>query len=82
VPCDVPPALGAFYYFLRVHTSMDALTMTERLIREHRVAVLPGPAFGASQGCHLRVAYGALDAQTAEEGINRLVSGVRGLTDL
>lgn len=81
VPCDVPPALGAFYYFLRVRTSMDALTMTERLIREHRVAVLPGPAFGASQGCHIRVAYGALDAQTAEEGINRLVSGVKELAD-
>jgi aspartate/methionine/tyrosine aminotransferase len=79
VPCDVPPALGAFYYFLRVHTSMDALTMTERLIREHRVAVLPGSAFGASQGCHLRVSYGALDPQTAEEGINRLVGGVKEL---
>ena len=79
VPCDVPPALGAFYYFLRVRTSMDALTMTERLIREHRVAVLPGPAFGASQGCHIRVAYGALDARTAEEGINRLVKGLKDL---
>ncbi|HUR19734.1 MAG TPA: pyridoxal phosphate-dependent aminotransferase [Vicinamibacterales bacterium] len=80
VPCDVPPALGAFYYFLRVHTSMDALMMTERLIREHRVAVIPGPAFGATEGCHLRVSYGALDAQTTEEGINRLVSGVKELS--
>ncbi len=79
VPCDVPPALGAFYYFLRVHTSMDPLTMTERLIREHRVAVIPGSAFGASEGCHLRVSYGALDADTAKEGINRLVNGVRDL---
>ena len=79
VPCDVPPALGAFYYFLRVRTSMDALTMTERLIREHRVAVIPGTAFGASDGCHLRVSYGALDAATAGEGIKRLVSGVTAL---
>ena len=79
VPCDVPPALGAFYYFLRVQTSMDALTMTERLIREYRVAVLPGTAFGASQGCSLRVSYGALDAQTAEEGVARLVKGLRDL---
>ena len=79
VPCDVPPALGAFYYFLRVHPSMDSLTMAERLIREHRVAVIPGAAFGASEGCHLRVSYGALDAGTAEEGINRLVNGVREL---
>ncbi len=79
VPCNVPPALGAFYYFLSVHTSMNALTMTERLIREHRVAVLPGSAFGASDGCRLRVSYGALDAHTAEEGINRLAHGVKEL---
>jgi aspartate/methionine/tyrosine aminotransferase len=79
VPCDVPQALGAFYYFLRVHTSMDALTLTERLIREHRVAVIPGSAFGAVQGCHLRVSYGALDAQSAREGTSRLV---KGLSDL
>jgi aspartate/methionine/tyrosine aminotransferase len=41
--------------------------------------VIPGPAFGATEGCHLRVSYGALDAQTAEEGINRLVNGVKAL---
>jgi aspartate/methionine/tyrosine aminotransferase len=79
VPCHAPQALGAFYYFLRVQTSMDAMTMTERLIREHQVAVIPGPAFGASDGCHLRVSYGALDAETAESGINRLVSGLKAL---
>ncbi len=79
VPCDVPPALGGFYYFLRVRTAMDALTMTERLIREHRVAVIPGTAFGAVDGCQIRVSYGALDAATAEEGINRLINGVKAL---
>jgi len=77
VPCDVPAALGGFYYFLRVHTSMDSMTLTERLIREHRVAVIPGSAFGASHGCHIRVSYGALDAQTAEEGVSRLVQGLK-----
>jgi aspartate/methionine/tyrosine aminotransferase len=79
VPCDVPPALGAFYYFLRVRTSMDALTMTERLIRDHRVAVIPGSAFGAVDGCQLRVSYGALERDTAESGINRLVNGLKAL---
>lgn len=79
VPCDVPPALGAFYYFVKVHTSLDALTMTQRLIREHRVAVIPGSAFGATDGCYLRVSYGALDAQTAAEGVGRLVQGLKAL---
>jgi aspartate/methionine/tyrosine aminotransferase len=79
VPCDVPAASGAFYYFLNVHTSLDGLTLSERLIREHRVAVIPGSAFGASDGCRVRVSYGALDAATAEEGVSRLVRGLREL---
>lgn len=79
VPCDVPQALGAFYAFIRVHSDRDALWMTEQLIRQHRVAVIPGSAFGAHDGCYLRVSYGALDAATATEGVNRLVSGIKAL---
>ena len=81
VPCDVPAARGAFYYFVKVHTALDAMTLTERLIREHRVAVIPGSAFGASEGCHIRVSYGALDARTAQEGVSRLVKGLKALSD-
>jgi len=77
MPCDVPAARGAFYYFVKVHTRLDVMTLTERLIREHRVAVIPGSAFGASEGCHIRVSYGALDAQTAQEGVSRLVGGLK-----
>jgi len=79
VPCEVPSALGAFYYFIRIHTQLDAMTMVERLIREHRVAVIPGSAFGARDGCSLRVSYGALDPDTAAEGVGRLVSGIKAL---
>lgn len=80
VPCDVPEARGAFYYFLRVHSSLDSQVLTERLIREHRVAVIPGSAFGASHGCHIRVSYGALDPSTAGEGVSRLVQGLKVLS--
>jgi aspartate/methionine/tyrosine aminotransferase len=79
VPCDVPPAPGAFFYFLRVHTALDAMTMAERLIRERRIAVIPGSAFGAASGCYLRMSYGALDAETATEGIGRLAEGLRAI---
>lgn len=79
LPCDVPEAFGAFYYFLRVHTAMDSETLTERLVREYQVAVIPGSAFGSTRGCHLRVSFGALDAATAETGIIRLVNGVKAL---
>jgi aspartate/methionine/tyrosine aminotransferase len=56
---------------------MDPLALAERLIREHKVAVIPGSAFGMTDGCYLRVAYGALQKDTVAEGIGRLVGGLR-----
>jgi aspartate/methionine/tyrosine aminotransferase len=75
----VPAADGAFYCFLEVHTSMAPLALAERLIREHRVAVTPGPAFGMTDGCYFRIAYGALQKETVDEGIGRLVTGLRSI---
>ncbi|HEY2952097.1 MAG TPA: pyridoxal phosphate-dependent aminotransferase [Verrucomicrobiae bacterium] len=74
--CLVPPADGAFYFLLRVDTTMAPMTVVERLVREHGVAVIPGSAFGMDQGCCLRVAYGALEKETAVAGIGRLVKGL------
>ncbi len=79
MPCEAPEALGAFYYFLRVRTPLDDMAFAERLIREHRVAVVPGSAFGALGGCTVRVSYGALDEATIAEGLSRLVTGIRAL---
>jgi aspartate/methionine/tyrosine aminotransferase len=76
---QVPAADGAFYCLLRVATTLDSLTLTERLIREHQVAVIPGTAFGMNDGCYLRVAYGALQKETVAEGIGRLVGGLRAI---
>jgi aspartate/methionine/tyrosine aminotransferase len=73
----VPPADGAFYCLLNLNTDLDPLVLTERLIREHRVAVMPGPPFGLTSGCYLRVAFGALQRETVTEGIGRLVTGLR-----
>ena len=44
MPCDVPSPDGAFYYLVRVHSRMDSMTLAERLIREHRIATIPGSA--------------------------------------
>jgi aspartate/methionine/tyrosine aminotransferase len=77
--CTVPKADGAFYFLLRIHTHFDSMELTERLVREHGVAVIPGTAFGTERGCYLRVAYGALEKQTAAEGIGRLVRGLKTL---
>ncbi len=84
--CTVPPADGAFYFLLKLDTPLSSLEVAERLVREHRVAAIPGSAFGldgagggesGGAGCHLRVAYGALQPQTVAEGVGRLVTGLR-----
>ena len=51
----------------------------ERLIREHRIAVIPGTVFGMDDGCYLRVGYGAVDAPTMERAMERLVAGLSAL---
>jgi aspartate/methionine/tyrosine aminotransferase len=77
--CAVPPADGAFYCLLRLDTELRPLELSERLIREHGVAVIPGTAFGMEDGCYLRVAYGALQKATAAAGIGRLVRGIKAI---
>ncbi|MBH8554176.1 pyridoxal phosphate-dependent aminotransferase [Nostocaceae cyanobacterium CENA357] len=75
--CSIIPANGAFYFFLKVHTQMDTFELVKRLIQEYKVAVIPGTTFGMNDGCYLRVAYGALQKDTAKEGMDRLVQGLQ-----
>ena len=74
--CTIPPTQGAFYFLLKVQTDLDSLELVKQLIQQHKVAALPGSTFGM-EGCYLRVAYGALDQETAAAGINRLVQGLQ-----
>ena len=67
---------GAFYVFLRLKTELPDMDIVKRLVREFRIAVMPGGAFGMDQGCYLRISYGALDEVTLEEGMGRLTSGL------
>jgi aspartate/methionine/tyrosine aminotransferase len=75
----IPPSQGAFYVLAKVRASMGDLLLTERLVREHRVAVIPGGTFGITDGCCLRIAYGSLKPETAAEGMRRLVEGLRAI---
>ena len=72
----MPEAEGAFYVFLNVKTTLSSWEVAERLIREFSVAVIPGSAFGCVDGCYLRVSYGALEPETALEGLDRLTKGL------
>jgi aspartate/methionine/tyrosine aminotransferase len=75
--CTIAPAAGAFYFFLKVHTQLDSMTMVERLIREHSIAVMPGSTFGMDEDCYLRIAYAALSKETVKEGIGRFRRGIK-----
>jgi aspartate/methionine/tyrosine aminotransferase len=67
---------GAFYFFLKVNCNYDSFELAKKLITDYGVAVIPGNTFGMEKGCYLRVAYGALNEVTAEEGLKRLVKGL------
>jgi aspartate/methionine/tyrosine aminotransferase len=75
--CTVPAPGGAFYCLARVHTSMPAMELMTRLVREHHVAAIAGDTFGATPGCYLRVSFGALEPATVHEGMERLARGLR-----
>jgi len=75
----IPQADGAFYLMLKVHTDLDPMALTQRLIEHHKVAVIPGTTFGLETTCNLRIAYGALKKQTAAKGIGRLVRGLKSI---
>jgi aspartate/methionine/tyrosine aminotransferase len=72
----VPGARGAFYYLIRPQSKMKPMQIVEQLISNHRVAVVPGTAFGMEDRCALRVSYGSLTAETAREGLQRLTTGL------
>ena len=73
----VPPANGAFYFLLRIHKDLDPMNLVRQLIERHKVAVIPGMTFGVEDKCLLRIAYGALQKDTAIEGIARLIKGLK-----
>jgi aspartate/methionine/tyrosine aminotransferase len=80
LPCELAPVSGAFYYLVRVHADIDSMALAERLIRQHRVAAIPGSAFADPAPCSIRISYGALDGDTLAHGIERLAEGLRALT--
>ena len=75
---EVPNPQGAFYVLLKLHEPVEEMQLVERLVREYGVAVLPGGTFG-TEVSSLRISYGALDAATIGEGLERLRSGLQAL---
>jgi aminotransferase len=63
---------GAFYCFPNIaRTGMDDETFAQELLREERVAVVPGTAFGPSGADHVRVCY-ATSYEELVEALDRI----------
>lgn len=77
--CTTPKTMGAFYFFVKLNTTLTSMQLVEDLIKKYKIAVIPGETFGMNNGRYIRIAYGALDKETSEIGIKRLING---LTDI
>jgi len=71
-----PIAEGAFYIFIELDSNLNDNKLALSLIEEYKVATIPGSAFGTTNGCYLRLSYGAVSKEKAHEGMERLSSGL------
>ncbi|UCE31346.1 MAG: aminotransferase class I/II-fold pyridoxal phosphate-dependent enzyme, partial [Burkholderiales bacterium] len=74
-----PRTQGAFYVLIRLPGVEDALAFNRAMVERHRVATVPGFAFGLTDtraANYQRLSYGALDAATVREGVDRFVAAV------
>jgi len=68
--CHLPD--GAFYAFASVEsTGMTGMEFATKLLKQEKVAVVPGEAFGAGGGKFIRLAYAA-SLSDIEEAIRRI----------
>ncbi|MEW4567635.1 pyridoxal phosphate-dependent aminotransferase [Tautonia sp. JC769] len=72
----VPVPDGAFYVFPKLEGLRDSVALCESLVRERRVGVAPGSAFGAGGEGHVRICF-AVDESTLLEGLDRFEAGWR-----
>jgi aspartate/methionine/tyrosine aminotransferase len=67
----VPEPDGAFYLFPRIEGAQDSYGFAAKLLRETKVGVAPGCAFGAGGEGSIRICY-ASSRETVEEAMDRL----------
>lgn len=63
---------GAYYAFPRVAGNVDDYELSIRLLREAKVAVVPGSAFGPGGESHIRISFGG-DEDKLKTGMERLI---------
>ncbi|MEC8919060.1 MAG: aminotransferase class I/II-fold pyridoxal phosphate-dependent enzyme, partial [Pseudomonadota bacterium] len=72
---------GTFYLFFKVHgLEGSSLDTAKRILREAKVGVAPGSAFGPEGEDYLRICF-AIDPELAREALDRLVPFLSALAD-
>ena len=77
---EFPRTEGAFYVLMKLPGVDDALAFNRAMVERHKVATIPGFAFGLTDtktANYQRLSYGALDAASVAEGVQRFVAAVK-----
>jgi aspartate/methionine/tyrosine aminotransferase len=78
-----PKTQGAFYVLMKLHglaQGTKPIAFNQAMTEKFKVATIPGFAFGLTQtqeANYQRLSYGALDAATVAEGVQRYVAAVK-----
>lgn len=74
--CQKPE--GTFYVFPSIKKArMSALDFAQKLLKEEKVAVVPGTAFGEEFNDHIRISY-ASSLESLKEALNRIERFLKG----
>jgi aspartate/methionine/tyrosine aminotransferase len=78
-----PKTQGAFYVLMKLpglQQGVEAIAFNRAMTEKYKVASIPGFAFGLTQtheANYQRLSYGALEAASVAEGVQRYVAAVK-----
>jgi len=64
---------GAYYFFPKLNIDIDDYQFSLKLLKEAKVGVVPGSAFGPGGEKHIRISFG-LEEKKLKEGLERLIN--------
>lgn len=62
---------GAYYLFLKYQKKQDSMTVSQEILENTKVAVIPGIVFGRAGEGHIRISY-AVEENLLKEGMKRI----------
>ncbi len=75
-----PHPQGAFYAYLTLKTKAGPWEITEKLLEENGIGVVPGIPFGDEGSC-IRISYGNLADSDVSPALSRLEKGIKNITE-